>query len=497
MSLLDGLTKSLLELYSEKLNDQQKEELLQCLDVLLVDEKYNKFKNIFPEEGPLNRTLYKKHCSFFSAGSKYRERFFLACNRGGKSEAGAFEVVSHATGLYRDWWDGHKCLYPPMIWIGGDTATTCRDIIQIKLLGEIGHLGSGLIPKDLIVETKTRRGTPDAIETIRVKHVSGGTSTIVLKTYEQGRETWQGSNVDVIWGDEEMPQAIYGECLIRLMTTNGIIFTTFTPLSGLTDLVVSALDNSQETDAKYPKHVTTLSWDEVPHITEEMKAQMLEATPPQLRDARSKGIPTVGSGLIYPIDHKNIIVDDFKIPLYWPKLYALDVGWNNTAAPFGAWDRDNDVIYIYSEYKRGGQEGEDMPLVHTTAIQSRGKWMKGVIDPASRGRSQVDGQNLYMIYRKLGLNIFPAENSVESGIYTVWDRLNTGRLKIMKSCSMTLRELALYHRDEKGRIVKTNDHLLDALRYLVMAAPSMWTLPSADKDRPKVVQMNTYMNACV
>ena len=493
MSLLDTLTKSLLSVYTEKLNAKQQEELIQCLDVLANDVKYNKFRNIFPEEGELRRELYKKHWQFFNAGSKYRERFFLACNRGGKSEAGAFEITCHATGMYRDEWEGHRCKAPPLIWIGGDTAATCRDIIQKKLCGDFGDLGSGMIPKDLIVDTKPRRGTPDAIEMVRVKHVTGGTSTIVFKTYDQGREVWQGDEVDVIWGDEEMPMSIYGEAMIRLMTTNGIMMTTFTPLSGLTDLVVNALDNSQETDAEFPKHITTLSWDEVPHITEEMKKQMLEATPPALRDARSKGIPTVGSGLIYPIDHKNIVVDDFKIPAYWPKLYGFDVGWNNTAAPFGAWDRDNDVIYIYSEYKRGGQEGEDMPLVHASAIQQRGKWIKGVIDPAARGRNQLDGQNLYMIYRKHGLKISPADNSVEAGIYAVWERLNSGRLKIFKSCPMILREFALYHRDEKGKIAKTNDHLLDALRYLIMAPSSLWSLPSSEgQPKSNVVPISNY-----
>ena len=175
----------------------------------------------------------------------------------------------------------------------------------------------------------------------------------------------------------------------------------------------------------------------------------------------------------------------------------MDVGWKATAACWGAWDRDNDVIYIYSEYKRGGEEGLDMPLVHASTIKTRGEWIKGTIDPASRGRQQSDGEQLYMTYKKHGLKIYPANNAVESGIFNVWERLNSGRLKFFSSCSMLLRELSLYHRDDNGKIVKTNDHLLDCLRYLVAAEPSMWSYPQQPENKQKVVNLSDFaMRAC-
>jgi len=448
---------------------------------------------MFPDEGPFRRELYQKHIKFFAAGAKYRERGFIAGNRIGKSEAGAYETVCHATGLYPDWWTGKRFSGPTLIWVGGDTATTCRDIIQQKLLGDIGDFGSGMIPKDLIVETKTRRNVPDAIETIRVRHTTGGVTTIVMKTYEQGRASWQGTAVDFVWIDEECDQSVYGEALIRLMTTGGSAILTFTPLSGLTELVTNFLENSQETDAKHPKHITTVSWDDVPHISEEMKEEMLAATPPQLRDARSKGEPTVGSGRIYPVDMERVTVADFKIPKHWMKAYGMDVGWNNTACVFGAWDRDNDVIYVYSEHKQGEVE----PIMHAQAIKARGEWLRGVIDPASRGRSQIDGQNLFTLYKKEGLNIYPADNAVEAGIYEIWQRLSTGRLKIFESCGGVTKEFKLYCRDTKGKIVKKNDHLLDSLRYLCMSMnTTVWQYPGDPNKRDKVVDIKSYMVAC-
>ncbi len=213
------------------------------------------------------------------------------------------------------------------------------------------------------------------------------------------------------------------------------------------------------------KYLVSAGWDDAPHLDEETKADMLAATPPHLRDARSKGIPSLGSGAIYPIPETEIKCDPFQIPLYWPCAYALDVGWNKTAAVWGAWDRDSDIIYIWSEHYRGQAE----PAIHAQAINSRGDWMTGVIDPASRGRSQKDGTALWDMYRDLGLDLQFAENRVEAGIYEVWQRLSTGRLKIFSNLQSTFAEFRLYRRDEKGKIVKENDHLMDALRYLIMS----------------------------
>lgn len=494
MSVLDDLTKSLVDIYANKLDEQEKAVLVECLEILANDQKYNKFKNFFPEDGEFRRELYPRHIEFFRAGTEYTERGFIAGNRTGKSEAGCYETVCHATGLYPDWWEGRKFNRPLMIWVGGDTATTLRDIVQKKLVGEITDPGSGMIPKETLLwdQCKSRRNVPDAMEILRVRHITGGVSTIVLKSYEQGRKSWQGSEVDFIWIDEEADMDVYSEAMIRLMTTNGSMIMTFTPLSGTTEVVMSFLDNSQETESDNKKWVTICGWKDVPHITEEMKQKMLASTPPNLREARSEGKPTVGSGRIYPIEEKDIKVKDFQLPKHYMRLYGMDVGWKATAALWGAWDRDNDVIYVYSEYKRGGEEGLDMPLVHASTIKARGEWIKGTIDPASRGRQQSDGEQLYMTYRKHGLKIYPASNSVETGIFNVWERLNSGRLKIFESCSMVLREMSLYHRDDNGKIVKTNDHLLDCLRYMIAADSSMWSYPQAPENKQKIVNLSDY-----
>ena len=184
---------------------------------------------------------------------------------------------------------------------------------------------------------------------------------------------------------------------------------------------------------------------------------MYESIPPYQRDARSKGIPQLGSGAIYPVPESEITVQDFPIPTHFRRGYGFDVGWNRTAAIFGALDIDSDVLYLYSEHYRGQAE----PSVHAAAIKARGAWIPGRIDPAARGRGQRDGEQLLKDYKELGLDIMPAVNAREAGLYKVWMRLSTGRLKVFASCQSWLGEFRIYRRDEKGHIVKESDHLMD------------------------------------
>jgi len=212
------------------------------------------------------------------------------------------------------------------------------------------------------------------------------------------------------------------------------------------------------------KAVVTAGWDDVPHLSEAEKARLLASYPPHMRDARTKGIPSIGAGAIYPVSLDDLLVDDHDIPGHWEVGYGMDVGWKATAVVRGALDRTDDIICLTGEYKRGQAE----PASHAAAIRLRCPNMIGAIDPASRGRSQKDGSRLIDEYEALGLQLVPAENAVEAGLFEVWTRMTTGRLKIFRSLGMTLQEMRLYRRDERGQVVKENDHLMDCVRYLVM-----------------------------
>lgn len=207
------------------------------------------------------------------------------------------------------------------------------------------------------------------------------------------------------------------------------------------------------------------TWDDVPHLDEQTKKDLWDSCSPHERESRAKGIPSLGSGKIYPVTEDSILIDPIEIPPHWPRGYGMDVGWNKTAACWLAWDRNTDIMYIYGEHYMGQSE----PAVHAEAIKARGRWMYGAIDPAANISNQKDGSQLLAEYTKLGLNLVKADNAVEAGILAVYRRLSEGRLKVFNTCPNWLTEFRIYRRDDKGKVVKENDHLMDATRYGIMS----------------------------
>ena len=451
-----------------------KHELLELLQEKAKRQKYNKKSILFPDDGPLGREHYQKHISFLNAGKEFTQRAFIAANRTGKTVTGAYEMACHLTGDYPDWWQGRVFEEPIKAWAASKSNSLTREVLQEELLGSIMEIGTGMIPKDSIIRTTKKPGVADAIEAVYVQHVTGGLSELVFKSYEQGRESFQGTKKQVIWLDEEPSDyGIFSECLTRTSGEEGkagIIFCTFTPLFGLSDVVMSFLPEGKfpegGIDPNNPhKYVTQVSWDEVPHMSTKWKEEALKTYSAHEREARSKGIPSLGAGAIYPYLESDVLVDPFEIPIWWPRAFGLDVGWNRTAAIWGALDPESNQIYLYSEH----YVGQEVPAVHASAIKSRGDWIWGAIDPRSDSRSQADGTRLVDLYENEGLHLTPADNTVEAGLYRINQLFASGQLKIFSNLSNWLTEYRVYRRDENGKVVKKNDHLMDAMRYLIMS----------------------------
>lgn len=408
---------------------------------------------------------YPKQAEFHAAGATYRQRLLMAANQVGKTLAAGFELAMHATGLYPAWWQGRRWDQPIVGWAAGVTGESTRDNPQRILLGRPGAWGTGAIPKAALLGTSASRGLADAVDTISVRHVSGDTSTIQLKSYEKGREKWQGETLDFVWFDEEPPADIYTEGLTRTNATGGMTLITFTPLLGMTEVVRRFL-----MEKPADSHITQMTLEDAEHYSPEQRQAIIASYPAFERDPRTKGIPQLGSGRVFPISEGEITCQAFPIPAHWAQIAGLDFGWDHPSAGVRlAWDKDSDVLYLIAAHRAR----EQTPVMFTAAVKPWGDlpwaWPHDGLQ-----HDKGSGEQLASLYRSAGLQMLPQRATfedgtfgVEAGIADMLDRMQTGRFKVFAHLREWFEEFNLYHRKE-GLIVKVGDDLISASRYALM-----------------------------
>jgi phage terminase large subunit-like protein len=442
--------------------------ILERLDADDRDLKFNALAHFKP---------YPKQAEFLAMGARKTERLMMAGNRVGKTFCGAAELAYHLTGRYPDWWKGRKFTRAIKAWAANDTSLNTRDIVQSKLCGPYGVVnmqGTGAIPRECVdwnKDTSLARGVTDSYDTVLVKHTSGAQSILTFKSYEQGRKKWQGEAVDVIWFDEEAPEDIYAEGIARLAPVtkgekSGLAYTTFTPLQGMTNVV--RLFTDQESP---DRGVIYMTLDEAEHIDPEEKQRRLAAYLPHEREARSRGVPLLGSGRVFQVAEEVIAEDRlFSVPNHWPKLWGIDFGIGH---PFGAallaWDRDADVVHVLHAFRmRDGR-----PLDHVRAMRPFGDI--AVAYPRDGAvRDKGSGISLAKLYKDEGAWMLhehaqhPDGNiSTEKGIADMYTRMTTGRFKVALHLADWWEEFRTYHRKD-GQLVKQNDDIMSATRHGVM-----------------------------
>ncbi|QIG74582.1 terminase large subunit protein [Rhizobium phage RHph_Y25] len=411
---------------------------------------------------------YSKQEEFHEAGALFRERLFMAGNQLGKTLAGAAEAAMHLTGRYPDWWKGKRFDRPIVMLAGSESYELTRDGVQRLLIGppmNEEEWGTGYIPKADIIATTRRSGVSGALDSVTVRHVSGGASTLLFKAYEQGRGKWQANTVDFVWFDEEPPEDVYFEGITRTNATRGLIAVTFTPLKGMSTVVARyILEKSPD------REVITMTIDDAEHYTPEERQRIIDSYPPHEREARTKGIPSLGSGRIFPVPEEDITVSPFAIPKHWVQIAGIDFGWDHpTAAACLAWDRDADVIYVTKNYRK-----REAPVhTHAAALKPWGSWLPWSW-PHDGNNDVAAGENLASQYKAQGMPFLPeratfedGSNSVEAGLMDMLDRMVTGRWKVFSTCSEWFEEFRLYHRKD-GKVVKERDDVLSASRYALM-----------------------------
>jgi phage terminase large subunit-like protein len=410
---------------------------------------------------------YPKQAAFHAAGAKHRERLLIAANQSGKSLAGGMEAAMHATGRYPDWWQGKRFDRPTIGWGAGTTNETTRDTVQRILVGRPGQPGTGAIPRDTILDLVPARGTPDLLDSIKVRHASGGVSVIALKSYQRGRESFQGETLNYVHFDEEPPADIYTEGLTRTNISQGPVWVTFTPLLGMSEVVRRYL-----LEPSPDRSVTTMTLDDVDHYSAEEKARIAASYAPHEREARTKGVPTLGSGRIFPVSEGMIACEQRDFPKHWPRIGGMDFGWDH---PFAAvelvWDRDTDTVYVVRCYR----VREATPIAHAAALRPWGKELPWAW-PRDGRRETLEGAGIALAkqYEAQGLEMLfqhaqfeDGGVSVEAGIADMLVRMESGRFKVFKHLNDWFDEFRLYHRKD-GRVHKEGDDLLSATRYALM-----------------------------
>ncbi len=410
----------------------------------------------------------------FKTDKPASQRALMAGNQVGKTFAGAMEGAIHLTGRYPEWWKGYRFNRPINMLVGGLTNESVRDICQKELFGDPTddrQLGYGSIPIDAIGKTTRKAGVPNALDTAQVRHVSGLWSKVSFRAYEQGAKKHMGSRIDLGWLDEEPPEDIWSQYIRGTLSTRGILYITFTPEEGVTKVVYGFINEIKQGQA-----LIRATWDDAPHMNHDRREQLLMAIPPHQREMREKGVPLMGSGLVYAVPESEITCDSIEIPNHWPKIVAVDFGIDHGfAAVWIAWDRDRDIAYVIDAYKASGEKVSE----HVSQLNRRGNWIPVIWPHDGLNREKSSGEPLAESYRKEGANMWhepfsnpPAPgtdegkggNSVEYGIEHILHRMQTKRFKVFKNLTGILDEARMYHRED-GKIVKQFDDLMDAMRY--------------------------------
>lgn len=453
------------------MNRQAIIESIELTDALIERRKRNKLRTLYA-------SLYPWQHRFNAATLDNQSCLLMAANQVGKSRTGCIIDAFHLTGDYPDNWEGHKFKHAPLMWLLGHSGEKTRDLLQHKLFGRIrdGELEGGWIPKERIIAHKSMTGTPGAVKEVLVEHASGGEAVCQFWSYSQGQHALMGDVIDWYHIDEEpRDQTIYPQVLTRTLNGDrgkggrGII--TATPENGKTELICGFMD-----DPEQGQYMQTATWDDAPHLNEEVRNKILAAYPAYQRDMRSRGTPLMGAGLIFEHSEQAIKCPRFEIPDHFFILNGMDFGWDHPQAHIQlAIDPDTATVYVTQAWKKSKTQPWE-------AWESVKRWADGIPtawphDGLQHEKGSAKQQKEY--YEEAGWTMLDDHstwkdggNGVEAGLMELNNLMKTGRFKVFEDLFEVFEELREYHRKTQPSgmsvIVKTKDDIIDAIRTAYM-----------------------------
>ncbi|MGX8008156.1 phage terminase large subunit family protein [Mesorhizobium sp. ORM8.1] len=199
------------------------------------------------------------------------------------------------------------------------------------------------------------------------------------------------------------------------------------------------------------RHVTFMTIDDAGHYSPDQRAAIIAAYPEHEREARAKGIPVLGSGRIFPVPEEMIACEPFRLPRWWPRIGALDFGWDHPSAAVElVWDTEADVVYVSKAHRAPQQT----PAMQALALRAWGDWLPFAW-PRDGRRETLEGAGVALAkqYAAHGLNMltgharFPDGSvSVEAGLMDMLDRMQSGRFKVFSTLGQWFEEFRLYRR---------------------------------------------------
>lgn len=317
-------------------------------------------------------------------------------------------------------------------------------------------------------------------------------SWIQFNSSEQDREKLGGTALHIVIYDEEPRQEVRNECLTRLIDYDGEELFALTPFSGMKWLFDEIYDPWERGELRSEDgRVVVVDMDDNPHLSESGKARALSQYSESEREARKSGRFVAFSGLIYPRWEQAIVPAIQRVPPGAEVFVGIDPGIRHMCAVlFGYLDAEDDMVIFDEIALRDGTFKDACDQIKRLqmrwgAVKDDGtrdplRYRWAVIDPAAKNRTGQTGRSDQMEFQEHGVATIPGQNDVRPGINRVLERLNAGRLHVTANCVELQKEFKRYRwvmdtgrgeGEAREAPVKKDDHLLDALRYMVMQRP--------------------------
>ena len=463
--------------------DHDTQETLRDLAIAVADDMAtNQLKYFRPFEHQLK---------FFDTVSD--RRGILAANRIGKTVSTCYETAMHLTGLYPDWWQGHRFKKPITCMVAGEGWSQVALVLQQELLGSpdvklFDSIGTGAIPRDCIV-SDTMRGDGANCIGCEIRHSSGGKSYLLFANYTQEVRQLQGFKLDLAVFDEQPPDDFFSEIVTRTATTQGMILCSFTPLKGLNGLVSKFWNREEGYD------YIRVSWDDVPEYDLWGEPFLLNTTRRQLerdylpheREARMQGRPIMGKGAVFQLrdwpTYRSGSIDFASMPNI-QRVIALDLGLVNdkTVISLMYWDPYERTAWLHKQIVVQGVE-EAIPTQYINHLLRPEVYGTPIVLPADAstpGRYTMSSTSIRELFEQYELNVISGAimnppdpqgrvtNHKSYGINQMRQMLEVGSLMVNENCVDFLREASNYYVDTQGRFSDPDD-TIDSCRYALLA----------------------------